>query len=56
MLPVMPMAVRVAPGIGMRRQVHAANGGEHLLDLFRRGVAVHDDEHEGFSQKHFRSP
>src|SRR5262249_17946068 len=28
-------------------EVHAADGGEDLLDLLRRGVAVHDDEHGG---------
>ena len=45
MLPVMPMAVRVGAGQRMRREVHAADDGEDLLDLLRRGVALHDDEH-----------
>ena len=45
MLPVMPMAVRVAPGSGCGVRFMRADGGEHLLDLLRRGVAVHDDEH-----------
>jgi hypothetical protein len=32
-------------GQGVRREVHAPDGGEDLFDLLRRGVAVHDDQH-----------
>src|SRR5262249_23356844 len=33
------------PGQRVRRQVHPPDGVEDLVDLLRRGVAVHDDEH-----------
>src|SRR5262249_53691536 len=29
----------------VRRQVHGAYGFDHAIDLLRRGVAIHDDEH-----------
>jgi len=38
------------PGHGVGREVHAPDGGDDGVDLFRRGLAVHDDEHgEGSS-------
>src|SRR5688572_31819201 len=32
--------------IWVRIKIHAPDGGEHRVNLFRRGVTVHDDEHD----------
>ena len=52
----MPMAVHVGAGQRVRREVHAANDGENLLNLLRRGVAVHDDKHGGSREIGFINP
>ena len=46
-LPVMPMAVRFAPGIGCALQPDLLDVAYDRFDLFRPGAGFHDDEHRG---------
>ncbi len=48
MLPVMPMAVRIAPGMGCGVRSIRRIARDHILDLVWRGVGLHDDQHERF--------
>ena len=46
-LPVMPMAVRFAPGMAMGLEAHALDVADDGFDLFGPGAGFHDDEHRG---------